>query len=303
MTSSGIDRRGQTAVVIGCFIVALFEGYDLQSMGVAAPSIGRAFGFTAGAIGIVLSASLVGLALGAGPCGRLADNFGRKPLILYSVLAFSVFSGLTAFAWDLPSFLVLRFLTGVGLGGAFPNIIALVADAVPARYRGRGLSVMYCGLPAGGLIAAAVAGAVHQKWHTIFYIGSLLPILISPLVYRLLPAAPRRLLAQTPNALSSLNVLFGKHTTSTLLLWVSYFFTLFAVYLLLNWLPSLIISKGQTQGAALTAFHCPQYRRAVRKHRLRRLPRCLDPPQGSVSYLLGYWRRGFCFWRWRRVRH
>lgn len=170
-----------------CFIVALLEGLDLQSIGVAAPRMAREFGLSVGQMGLAFSAGTFGLLPGAMLGGRLADRIGRKRVLILATALFGVFSIATAQVWDFASLLVIRVATGIGLGGAMPNLIALCAEAVPPRLRNTAVSVMYCGIPFGGAIAAVVGllSAGDTGWRHIFYVGGFGPLLVVPLLLTL----------------------------------------------------------------------------------------------------------------------
>src|SRR5204863_45728 len=110
-----------------CFLVALCEGLDLQAAGVAAGGLSREFMPTPGQKGLFFSASTFGLSIGAVIGGWLADRIGRKKVLIAAIGAFGLFSLLTIFAWDMQSLTIARLLTGLGLGGALPNLVANAA--------------------------------------------------------------------------------------------------------------------------------------------------------------------------------
>ncbi|MBN0839831.1 MFS transporter, partial [Pseudomonas aeruginosa] len=104
------------------------------------------------------------------------------------VLLFGLFSLATALAWSFPTLLLARLLTGVGLGAALPNLIALTSEAAGSRFRGRAVSLMYCGVPIGAALAAALGfSGLAAAWQTIFWIGGVVPLLLIPLLMRWLP--------------------------------------------------------------------------------------------------------------------
>jgi AAHS family 3-hydroxyphenylpropionic acid transporter len=251
-----MDREVYRIVGI-CFLVALFEGLDIQSMGVAAPRVASAFHLGPGQMGVVMSSSTVGLMIGAALGGWLSDRVGRKRVIAASMAALGLFSLATAFAPNFHLLIAARVLAGLGLGGAFPNLIALVSEITPRAHRVTALGLMYCGLPLGGASAAAVTAAgLSSDWRAVFYVGGIGPIFLVALLVKYLPNSRSALnVSGRPNSGAaqqpSIDGLFGARTGSTLLLWTSYFFTLLAVYLLLNWLPSLLVANGysKTQGA------------------------------------------------------
>jgi AAHS family 3-hydroxyphenylpropionic acid transporter len=176
-------------VTIGlCFMVALMEGLDLQAAGIAAVGMAQAFALDKMQMGWIFSAGILGLLPGALVGGMLADRYGRKRILLGSVLLFGLFSLATALAWSFPTLLLARLLTGVGLGAALPNLIALTSEAAGPRFRGRAVSLMYCGVPIGAALAAALGfSGLAAAWQTVFWIGGVVPLLLMPLLMRWLP--------------------------------------------------------------------------------------------------------------------
>lgn len=239
---------GRLALTIGlCFLVALMEGLDLQAAGIAAVGMAEAFSLDRMALGWVFSAGIIGLLPGALGGGWLADRYGRKILLLCSVTLFGLFSLATALAWDYYSLLFARLMTGVGLGAALPNLIALTSESAGPRLRGVAVSLMYCGVPLGAALAAAIgAGGIALPWQTVFWVGGVVPLL-----YRYLDES-RQFVAQAGNndGASLTALLRPGAVSATLLLWASYFFTLLVVYLLINWLPVLLVDQGFSQGQA-----------------------------------------------------
>ncbi|KAA8561981.1 3-(3-hydroxy-phenyl)propionate transporter [Pseudomonas extremaustralis] len=240
--------RRSTLTIALCFIVALIEGFDLQAAGTAAAGLRQSFALDPKMLGWVFSIGIIGLLPGAFFGGWVADRIGRKKILVIAVLLFGLFSLSTAFVESYPNLLLVRFLTGLGLGAALPNLIALCAEAVSERNRGTAISVMYCGVPLGGALAAVVAMFSSEHWQTTFIIGGLAPLLAVPLMILLLPesSAFRQQRDNTPGARPSTGqALFGEgRARTTLALWLSYFFTLTVMYMLLNWLPSLLLEQG-----------------------------------------------------------
>jgi len=237
---------GLIAVAI-CCLLALFEGFDLQAAGVAAPRLAPDLGLKPENLGWFFSISTFGLMAGAALGGRLSDRFGRKATLLVSVAAFGVLSIATGLAHDLHGLLVARFLTGVGLGGALPNLIAIVAESVSPKLRGRAVGFLYAGLPCGGALASLVslAGAEPSDWRMIFYVGGVGPLLAMLLAIPLLPSSPKPQAATSAEKSGFIEALTGQgRAFTTLLLWLAFFLALLIMYLLLSWLPSLMIGKG-----------------------------------------------------------
>ncbi|KAF1038081.1 MAG: 3-(3-hydroxy-phenyl)propionate transporter [Burkholderia lata] len=243
------ERPAVATTLALCFAIALLEGLDLQSVGVAAPRMAREFGLTVSQMGIAFSAGTFGLLPGAMLGGRLADRIGRKRVLIASVVLFGLLSIATAQVSTFAMLVVVRVLTGIGLGGAMPNLIALSSEAVDARSRSSAVAAMYCGIPFGGVIASLIGVllAGDTEWRHIFYVGGAGPLLLVPLLAMLLPESRAYLdIAGTSAARTSVaRTLFGDgRTISTLALWISYFCTLIVLYFLLNWLPSLMAARG-----------------------------------------------------------
>ncbi|MDO1582995.1 3-(3-hydroxy-phenyl)propionate transporter MhpT [Rhizobium oryzicola] len=243
--SADVSHATSRKILSIAFLAAIIEGFDLQAAGVAAPKLAPAFGLTPPQIGIFFSAATIALIFGALLGGMFADRYGRRAGLAASLLLFGVFSLATSFAGSFEALIVIRFLTGVGLGGALPNLVSIAAEATTPEKRGQAVSIMYAGVPLGGAVASFVAMAgLHDDWKSIFIAGGILPILlIIPLMTMLPP------LRVTQPAISGSGNrwrdLFAPGSLlPTLLLWVGFFFGLLIVYLLINWLPALMVSKG-----------------------------------------------------------
>ena len=139
---SATRAPGGVPAIIACCALALFEGFDLQAAGVAAPRLAPDLGLGPDALGWFFSVSTFGLMLGAAVGGRLSDRYGRKPVLVVSVALFGMLSILTGLAHTQEQLLVARFLTGVGLGGALPNLIAIVAESAGEARRGRAVTTL-----------------------------------------------------------------------------------------------------------------------------------------------------------------
>lgn len=253
MTHQNKLPRGAVTIAL-CFVTALLEGLDLQSTGIAAPGIGAEFKLAPAMMGWVFSAGLVGLLPGAFAGGWLADRVGRKTVLVWAVLLFGIFSFATAHAWDYPSLLGARVLTGLGLGAALPLLIALTSEAADPSMRSTAVSLTYCGVPLGGAIASVIGMMKFDAgWRMIFYVGGIVPLVVALLLFFLLRESAsfrQEALNQAP-ADRRIGGLFAERVLgSTLLLWVACFFTLTVLYMLLNWLPSLLIGQGYSRAEA-----------------------------------------------------
>jgi AAHS family 3-hydroxyphenylpropionic acid transporter len=260
--------EGQATIgltILLCFFSALFEGFDIQSAGVAAPRLALALHIDDPTMKWVFSANIFGLLVGAIVGGRLADAIGRKRVLVTSMIAFGIFSLGSALVHTVEPLILMRLLTGLGLGGAMPNMLALAAENSPSDRRGLAIAIMYCGMPFGGALASLTSIFDAVSWQQIFYIGGFAPLLAAPLLAWVLPEsrgfqalqhADARESAAKPvrSRFSIWFALFGEgRAGNTLLLWAAYGLTLLVMYLLLNWLPTLLHRLGLTRPQASAA--------------------------------------------------
>src|SRR5271165_609515 len=176
-----------------CAAVLLLDGFDTQAIGYVAPALAKEWGLTKGALGPVFSAGLVGLMIGALVFGPLADRVGRKKIIVFSTLAFGIGALVTAFVQDVNTLLAVRFLTGLGLGGAMPNAIATTAEFNPRRRRATMVMIMFCGFSVGAALGGLLAAALipHFGWRSVFVVGGIAPLLLAAVLARQLPESVR----------------------------------------------------------------------------------------------------------------
>lgn len=228
-----------------CLLAAMLEGFDIASMGVAAPKMMPALGLSKPEAGMAFSASLFGLLIGAAAAGPMADRLGRKPVLLAAVLAYGLFSLLTAFVTDYNLLLAVRGLTGIGLGGAMPMLIAIASELAPEKRRTVVVASVTAGMPLGGALVGLLARTdlAQADWRLIFIVGGALPILMALALWLWLPET--RQAAPAPVKGATLAALFGKgRLATTLSLWVSYAAIALVLHLFLNWLPVLIVDRG-----------------------------------------------------------
>jgi MFS transporter, AAHS family, 3-hydroxyphenylpropionic acid transporter len=263
---STANSGGRSITILYCALVALCEGIDLQAAGVAAGGIAAEFKPTPDQFGTFFSASTFGLFLGAIIGGRLADSVGRKKVLVASIGLFGLFSLLTSFAVDVPSLIAARALTGLGLGGALPMLLALVTEASTAKQQSASVTAVYAAMPLGGAGASLLSllmSAPH--WRVIFIVGGVLPLVLAPLMAWGLPESAefRRAnagsegrtdaVSGTMKAGSFLALFADGRAKSTVLIWASFLLELLLLYLLLNWLPTLLVSDGFTRVQAAAA--------------------------------------------------
>lgn len=248
---------GNVATFALCFLGSLVEGYDLQAAAVAMRKLIANFELTPAMTTWVPTSNTIGLLIGAVIGGWLADRIGRKPVLIASMLAFGIFSVGTALAPDANILLLMRFLVGLGLGGAMPNIISLVAETgrgQSAKQQTAKVTALTAGIPFGGFLSTVLALSMGPDfpWEVLFHVGGWAPIAIALLMIPFLKESPvflrNRAAAKedvSARPVSSAAVLFGEgRALGTVMLWAAFLFTLIVLYLLLNWLPLLMGQKG-----------------------------------------------------------
>ena len=258
----GSENKHAIVTVGICFLIAVIEGLDIQAAGIAAAGIREHFGLDSSQLGVFFSAGILGLLPGALLGGRIADRIGRKKVLIWSTAVFAVFTLCTVWVNSFNSLLVVRFLAGAGLGAAMPILITLASEAVSVQNRGRAVGLMYCGMPVGAAILSLVASTdFGSNWKNIFYLGGLLPIIVIPIMMKFLPESKEFLKSQNKTEAEiaaapqgSFKDLFNSDNLfRTLFIWVSYFFTLMVVYIMLSWLPSLFTELGFSRKEGATA--------------------------------------------------
>jgi MFS transporter, AAHS family, 4-hydroxybenzoate transporter len=275
--------RFQIRLVLSCAAVLFLDGFDTQAIGYVAPALVQDLHVSRAALGPVFSASLFGLMIGALIFGPLADRIGRKKIIILSTLAFGLGALATALVKDVNSLLVIRFLTGLGLGGAMPNAIAMTSEFHPHRRRATMVMIMFCGFSVGAALGGLLAAQLIPQfgWRSVFIVGGIAPLLLVPVLVLQLPESVR-FLALTGRAneqvgkllgLISPNSVFGpktqfvvheprlagipvlhlfreNRTPVTLLLWIVFFMSLLDLYFLSNWLPTVLNDLGASVSSA-----------------------------------------------------
>jgi AAHS family 3-hydroxyphenylpropionic acid transporter len=265
MTTHVGARTNVGLALLLCALAALCEGIDLQAAGVAAAGIRSEFHPDPQHLGYFFGASTFGLFIGALIGGRLADAIGRKGVLVASIAAFGVFTLLTPLAPTITTLTAARLLTGLGLGGALPNLIALVAESSSAGRRNVNVALVYSGTPLGGaLISWFSMVNAPEHWRWIFVGGGIAPLILAPIMGLMLresaaftqarsAAHASRAAGAMPKSGSFLALLTEGRALRSLLLWVSFFLALLTLYLLLNWLPTLLNSHGLSKPAAAGA--------------------------------------------------
>ncbi len=239
--------------------VALIEGFDIQAMGISMPSLVEEIGVQDADKGILFSINNVGMVFGAMFGGWLADRAGRKPVLVSAVLMFGLFTLVVVRSQTYETLLIARLFAGLGFGAALPNLMAIASECSPADRRTFTATLVFCGLPLGGGSVALLSLLMGAElgWRSLFIVGGLLPLILAPALYKLLPetlAADAR--PAQGSRVAWWSALFaGGRAAPTLLLWLAFLPTLLILYMLLNWLPSLAKVKGLPTSEASIAFN------------------------------------------------
>ena len=262
-----------------CFLVVLFDGFDLTIAGVALPKIADFLHAKPGALGLALAAGQIGPVFGAFILGSLADRFGRKWMLLLSGLIFAVFTGLTVTITGVQYLALYRFLAGVGLGGAVPNALTFGSEYAPTRLRSTLIATMYAGVPAGAMIGGLSAAWLipHLGWQSLFVLGAAVPIIICIVMATFLPESLEFLVrrstdkAQIRKIVSRISPALGndqevqfvsggkklpgvpvKHlfmegrAAATIVWWIICVLSTYMVWILVSWATTLLRNSGAT---------------------------------------------------------
>ena len=271
-------------VLVLALLALVIEGYDVQVMSFAAPSLLKTWHLQRAAFAPVLSASLAGIMFGAPLLGWVGDRVGRKTCILISSVLYGLLSLCLLLAHDLNTLVVLRFLAGLGMGGVVPNAIALAAELAPKRMRAGMAGFIAVGITIGGIapgliVAQLPPGPVFTE---LFLIGGLAPLVLAAIIALGLPESIAFLiqrggskarisslanqidpaLGASPNddfvlpqrpageAVGYPALFAGKLNVITPLLWVMFAASLLSLFMLTSWMPLLLEASGFSAKAA-----------------------------------------------------
>ncbi|WP_249423662.1 MFS transporter [Enterobacter roggenkampii] len=173
------------------FCVIALDGFDIAIMGFIAPTLKQEWGVSNHELGFVISAALIGLALGAIFSGPLADWLGRKKIIINSVFFFGFWTIATALSQNIEQMMVFRFLTA-GVRRRHAEYRHLVSEYAPERQRSFLITIIFAASPLARQWAVSLHLADPQfGWHSLMLLGGLLPLLFAPVLIWLLPESVR----------------------------------------------------------------------------------------------------------------
>jgi AAHS family 4-hydroxybenzoate transporter-like MFS transporter len=274
-------RALQLRILVLCGLVLLLDGYDVQVMALAVPSVARTWGLPASSFSLTLSAALIGMGVGAGVIAPLGDRLGRRPVIVATLALAGLATLGTALSASLQHFVLWRLLTGVGIGASLANATALTSEYMPARRRTWLTCIMYSNIALGGFCAGLIAPWLLDRgdWRSLFLFGGSGALVAAALValgvpeslkfliarrpgHRSIGAIVRRLAPETdPDGVgvspeagrrrSVLDLFSRDYVGRTALLWTLYVFTAFIIFMLSSWLPTLLGQAGWPRDQAL----------------------------------------------------
>jgi AAHS family 4-hydroxybenzoate transporter-like MFS transporter len=281
-----IDQRlgaYQVSIIAVCFLVALLDGFDSQAIGVTAPLMIPDLHLRPDQLGVIFSASSWGFLVGALLLGPCADRWGRKQFLIASGLLFSICTLTTPWAQDATGLLWLRLATGIGLGGVAPCFVSIATEYAPRRMRAGLVTVLWTGLPAGGMIVGFLGPVLLPAvgWQGIYYVGGAISLVAVLLVIAAVPesliflvthdraggqiariatrlggeagalAAPRFIASEQARPGVPVRHLFTEgRAITTLLLWIAFFIDYFFLLGTLIWSPTLLKVTGMSVGQA-----------------------------------------------------
>ncbi len=271
--------RRQKIFVFLTALTIVFDGVDNQLLGIAIPAMMRDWAVPRAEFRAVLASGMIGMMIGGAIAGLIGDRMGRRFALIGSVLIFGILTAAVALVESLWALGALRFLAGLGLGGAMPNAAALASEYVPRRYRPFAITLTIVCVPLGGTLAALVAGYIMPVpafggWRALFAFGGILPLVVAAVLMRFLPESPRYLarhperwselerilgqigrtvpagstfvdLGETAAPRASVGALFTPNfRRDTVALWGAMFACMLAVYTAFNWVPAMLAGAG-----------------------------------------------------------
>jgi AAHS family 4-hydroxybenzoate transporter-like MFS transporter len=280
-----IDERPlgslQITVMVMSFLVVWLDGYHIQSLALVVPLLAKAWSLQTSVFKWVLASALVGIAVGSAFIASMGDRFGRRKVLIVSMVIVGVSSIGTGYAAGITDLVIWRFLTGLGLGASIPNSTALTSDYVPSKRRAALVTLMFSGVSIGALTAGMAGPDIVKTfgWRGMFTLAGVLPLVMSLLLATSIPESIKLLLARAPDdpripkilaklapdvdartvyarqqevpRQSALELLNRTYRKGTLLLWFVFFFNMFSLYLLVNWLPTLLSAQGWSSARAM----------------------------------------------------
>ncbi|MFF9213622.1 MULTISPECIES: MFS transporter [unclassified Streptomyces] len=244
--------------VVLCWITVLLEGYDLVVLGAIIPTLLKThhLGMTAGDATTVATLSLVGVAIGAVSAGPLADRWGRRLVLIGSVVLFSLFTLFVPLAGSVTVFAALRLVAGLGLGACMPVSLTMMAEHMPAERRARASTLTMTGYHTGAVITSLLALRVTDHWQVLFYVLGVAGLAVAALQWFRLPESEAFVHARRADTAQArvpfTELLKPAYLRAGIGIWLASFMGLLLVYGLNTWLPKLMNDAGYPVPTAVT---------------------------------------------------
>ena len=276
--------RHQYATIFVCFLMNILDGMDVLIISYCAPAIAQSWKTGPETLGIVFSAGLAGMAIGALFLAPFADHIGRKKMILLSATLMGVSIFITAYSTSVAQLIVLRLLSGIGIGSMLASTAALTAEYTPHRSKDFWVSAVIAGYPVGAVLSGMVAAEFVPKigWQFMFKIAGLASIVTLPFIIFFLSESVEYYLKKQPKgSLTKVNRILRKMSRkpitdlpkrdarvrgipardliapafrrSTLQLWLALFCAFASLYFLTSWIPKLASDAGLSLRLAIYA--------------------------------------------------
>ncbi|MGO4546998.1 MFS transporter [Paenibacillus sp. 2TAB23] len=238
----------QRKLLISAGFSWLFDAMEVGMISFIVTALAVEWQLGAQQVGLLMAINSIGMAAGAAIAGLMADRYGRRAILMWTLIIFSVASGLSALAAGYAMLCVLRFIAGFGLGGELPVASTLVSESVPAAERGRAVVLLESFWAGGWIVAALISYFVipHYGWRLAFLIGAL-PVFYALYLRRAIQDSPSYI-AQQGKRISIkervASIWSMKHRRATITLWILWFTVVFSYYGMFLWLPSVMVLKG-----------------------------------------------------------
>ncbi|MBY0216669.1 MFS transporter [Paenibacillus illinoisensis] len=229
----------------------LFDAMEVGMISFIVAALAKEWSLSPGQVGVLTSINSIGMALGALLAGALADRFGRKAILMWTLLIFTIASGLSALATGFAVLCVLRLIAGIGLGGELPVASTLVSESMPTAERGRAVVLLESFWAGGWIVSALIANFVIPEygWRIAFAIGAV-PAFYALYLRRVIQDPPRykqnKTIQKTTFREKVAAVWSAPHRRTTIMLWILWFTVIFSYYGMFLWLPSVVMAKGFT---------------------------------------------------------
>ena len=279
---SHISVQKMTAVhyttIAICFLMNMLDGMDVLVIAFSAPAISSEWGISPKALGIVFSAAIAGMTIGAMLIAPQGDKIGRKWIILGCAILIGSSVYTTSLAETVNQLMILRFISGLGIGGMLASVSTLAAEYAPDKSKDFWVSLVMGGYPVGAVVTGVLAAYVIPRhgWPAMFQIAGIATMATIPLIILFLSESLEYLAQRRPrNALQKINTILSRmqktplpqlpcqgekvttpslsrlftstFKTQTLLLWLAFFMAFSTLYFLLSWIPKLTTEAGMPE--------------------------------------------------------